>query len=72
MKKVKYIQRYNDEGFAIRNREMFLLRCCDCGLVHKMVVSSLKQRRGSIIGIAATRDNRRTAASRRAKCSFHS
>lgn len=67
MPRAKYIQRYDNDGWTIKNREVFLVRCCDCGLVHKLLVNAPKHRKGSILGIAAARDNRRTANSRRVK-----
>lgn len=61
----RYIQRTDGEGFTIRNREMFKIACCDCGLVHQVVVVALGCRDGKELGFAARRDNRATAARRR-------
>lgn len=61
----RYVKRKDGEGFNIRNREVFRLGCCDCGLVHNLVVSVRGKRRGFILGIAAERNERATAAKRR-------
>lgn len=62
---MKYVQRKDGEGFTIRNREPFRIGCCDCGLVHNLVVVVRGRRRGFILGIAAERNERATAAKRR-------
>lgn len=55
-----YKQRRDGEGFTIKRGELFRLACCDCGLVHDMVLTG----RGHI-GVAAKRNNRATAQRRR-------
>jgi hypothetical protein len=65
--RAKYVQRHDNEGWTIKNRTMFLIACCDCKLIHKLVINAPKQRKGSLLGIAAARDNRRTANARRKK-----
>lgn len=61
----RYIQRKDGEGWSIRNREIFRLACCDCGLVHNLVIAISGKRRGTIIGISAERNERATAQKRR-------
>lgn len=62
MARAKYIQREDNEGFAYKSGEIFRLACCDCGLVHDMVLVS--ERKG-MIGVSARRNNRATGARRR-------
>ena len=57
----RYTPRKDCEGWSVESGEVFKLACCDCGLVHQMVLVSDGER----IGIAARRDNRATAARRR-------
>lgn len=40
------------EGFYLKSEEVFKLKCCDCGLVHKMVLVSED---GNDIGVAMER-----------------
>lgn len=61
----RYAQRKDGEGFAVPNKQIFKLACCDCGLVHQFAVVAEGVRKGAAIGIAAKRDNRATAARRR-------
>lgn len=63
----RYIQRVNGEGFAVKNRTVFRLSCCDCGLVHNLVLHVRDRKRGFLIGIAAERNERATSAKRRKK-----
>ena len=63
----KYVQRQDNEGFEIPNGEPYKLACCDCGLVHQIVILAPRLKKGAIIGFAARRDNRATAARRRKK-----
>ena len=58
----RYRQRLDCEGWSEPSGKPFKLACCDCGLVHRMVLISED---GKPIGIAAKRDNRATAARRR-------
>ena len=67
MKGSKYTQRTDGEGFEIPNKTVYKLACCDCGLVHQIVIAAPKLKRGEPIGFAAKRDNRATAQIRRAK-----
>lgn len=57
----RYIQRKDGEGWAQKAGEVFRIACCDCGLVHDLVVTN---GRGQV-GIAARRNNRATAQRRR-------
>jgi hypothetical protein len=58
---VKYIQRIDGEGFTVPSGEIYRIACCDCGLVHDFVFVSGER----VVGIAAKRNNRATAARRR-------
>lgn len=58
---MKYRQRKDCEGWEIKSGQPFRLACCDCGLVHDVVVV----REGKSLGIAAKRNARATAARRR-------
>jgi hypothetical protein len=62
----RYTQRFDREGFEIRNKVIFKLACCDCGLVHRVAIAAPILRKGVKIGIAVERDIRATAAKRRA------
>lgn len=61
---VKYVQRYDEEGFEVPSGELHRIACCDCGLVHDFVFISED---GKPIGIAARRNNRSTSQRRRKK-----
>jgi hypothetical protein len=61
--RVTYQSRKDGEGWAQKSGEVFKLECCDCGLVHRIVIMAGKP--GGLIGIAASRDNRATAQRRR-------
>jgi hypothetical protein len=61
---VKYVERFDDEGFEVPSGELYRIACCDCGLVHDFVFVSED---GKNIGIAARRNNRSTAQRRRTK-----
>jgi len=67
MIKTKYTQRHDNEGFTIPNKTIYKLACCDCGLVHQIVIAAPGLKKGAKIGFAAKRDNRATANRRRAK-----
>lgn len=58
-----YTQRIDNEGWTEQSKVPFKLACCDCGLIHTMVLVAGKK--GSPIGIAAARDNRATGQRRR-------
>jgi len=57
----RYIQRIDGEGWEVKAGEIFKLACCDCGLVHQVVIVVNKGK----VGIAAKRDNRATGQRRR-------
>jgi hypothetical protein len=59
----RYIQRLDNEGWTEKSGVPFKLACCDCGLVHQVVIVA----DGEDIGIAARRDNRATGQRRRRK-----
>lgn len=60
----RYKQVHDNVGFAMKSGEVFKLACCDCGLVHRVVMVS--NRKGEI-GVAMKRDKRATAGRRRRK-----
>lgn len=60
--RVKYVQRKDGEGFEVPSGEVYLLACCDCGLVHDFVFVSED---GKPIGVAARRNVRETRKRRR-------
>ena len=62
---MRYAQRKDGEGWSIRNREMFRIGCCDCGLVHDLVIHVRGRRKGFIVGIAGKRNERATAQKRK-------
>lgn len=47
-----YLQIVDEEGFEIESEEMFRLKCCDCGLIHEVVLVSED---GNNIGVAMRR-----------------
>ena len=53
-----------DKGVSIRSKRLVMLACCDCGLIHRVIMVSHD---GKSIGLAMKRDNRATAARRRSK-----
>ncbi len=61
----KYTQRSDGEGFEVPNGQVYKLACCDCGLVHQIVILAPGVEKGTPLGFAAKRDNRATAARRR-------
>lgn len=63
----RYIQRQNGEGWEIKNRIPFRVSCCDCGLVHNIVIHAPGLRKGSTLGIAAERNERATGQKRRSE-----
>lgn len=58
----EYKQIIDGVGFALRSSEIWRLACCDCGLVHDVV---LIKRRGSWVGVAMKRNKRATTHRRR-------
>ena len=61
----RYIQRQDGEGFVIPKDEVFRLACCDCGLVHDIVISY--DEKSNELGMATKRNNRATAQRRKSK-----
>ena len=59
----KYKQRKDGEGFVVPLNEIYRLACCDCGLVHDIVLSYDKET--GELGMATKRNNRATAQRRR-------
>ena len=59
----RYKQRQDGEGFVIPKDEVFRLACCDCGLVHDIVISYDKDT--NALGMATKRNNKATAQRRR-------
>lgn len=37
-----FLQMVDGEGITVNSNEIFLFRCCDCGLTHKMVIATEK------------------------------
>lgn len=75
---MKYTQQYDGEWVSPRMNNAYKIKCCDCGLVHKLkfVIFKLTKRKkngfwvgkrvtGHKVMLAAWRDVRATAASRR-------
>lgn len=60
--KNKFYQVVDGVGFSMRSAQRFKLACCDCGLVHDIVIVG---RRGGHLGIAMRRNKRATAARRK-------
>jgi len=56
-----YIKWKDGEGMEFRSGEIFKFACCDCGLVHNVVIVA----RGRKVGMAVKRNQRATAAKRR-------
>lgn len=59
----RYKQRKDGEGFVVPLDEVYRLACCDCGLVHDIVLSYDKET--GELGMATKRNNRATAQRRR-------
>lgn len=59
----KYERLADGAGVEVTHGKMFKLACCDCGLVHKVVIVA----DGKKIGVALARDKRATAAMRRGR-----
>lgn len=51
----KYTQRKDNEGWEEKSGVPFKLACCDCGLVHQVVI--VAGRKGSKIGVADKRQD---------------
>lgn len=63
---LKYQQLTETSDHAtVNSRELFRLACCDCGLVHDVVI--VGGRKGRPVGIAMRRNKRATAQKRRVK-----
>lgn len=60
---MRYTQRTDGEGFTVKSGQRTRFACCDCGLVHDFAFVAS----GKLIGIAAQRNVRATAARRRRK-----
>lgn len=63
MKRVRYTQVYDGEWIRPMPQRGHKMRCCDCGLVHRM---NFKVSGGKVM-FQAYRDARATAATRRRK-----
>ena len=59
----RYKQRKDGEGFVVPLDQIYRLACCDCGLVHDVVLSYDPQT--GELGMATRRNNRATAQRRR-------
>jgi uncharacterized Zn finger protein len=58
----RYFQIIDGEGFTLPSGEKVRFACCDCGLVHDMVVVTHDRKP---VGVAMRRNNRSTAQRRR-------
>jgi hypothetical protein len=58
---IEYTQRFDNEGFEVPHGEIYLMACCDCGLVHDFVFISGDEKP---IGVAARRNEVETAKRR--------
>jgi hypothetical protein len=54
-------QIFDDQPFAMRSRTPFTLECCDCSLVHDVV---LTKRKGPYVGVVMRRNLQATKAAR--------
>lgn len=64
---MRYRTLKDGEGVTVLNRIPFKFACCDCGLVHDVVIVASGKRVKREIGLAVKRNKRSTAARRRAK-----
>lgn len=53
----------DEEGIELKSQEKFRFACCDCGLVHDMVIATRK--RGEPVGLAVKRNRRATTMRRK-------
>lgn len=60
---MRYVQRFDGEGFEIDPGRVTRWACCDCGLVHDLAFVI----EDGVIGVAASVNKRATAARRRKK-----
>lgn len=60
--KMKYEKLTDGIGVAMPANTIFRFACCDCGLVHDMVIAAATQKE---VGLAVRRNKRATAARRR-------
>lgn len=56
-----YEQLHDNEGVTLESEKPFAFKCCDCGLVHRMVIVSED---GRPVGFAVQRDQKATAEAR--------
>lgn len=59
-----YQQVIDGIGFSLRSRQKFRLACCDCGLVHDVVIAVGK---GGWFGMAMRRNKKATKSRRKEK-----
>lgn len=65
---MRYVQRYDGEGFEVQSGTPTRWACCDCGLVHDIVFVSVDDQgevKDEPIGVATKRNMRATAQRRR-------
>jgi hypothetical protein len=62
--RVKYQELESESHFDFPAGVEIFVQCCDCGLVHKEIYTPLGN---GMIRMTAERDNRKTAAQRRAR-----
>lgn len=58
----RYTQRKDGVPFTIRSGEMHRIACCDCGLVHDVLITLQDSK---TLRVCAKRNNRATAQRRR-------
>jgi len=68
MTKSKYLKLKDGDGFEVSSKDggVLYFSCCDCGLVHRLVVEPVNLKI-KIIRAHLFRENRRTAAVRRVR-----
>jgi hypothetical protein len=59
---MKYEKMKDGVGITMPANRIFRFACCDCGLVHDMVIAAAGRRE---VGLAVRRNKRATAARRR-------
>lgn len=61
----KYKVLIDGEGWTVSNATLFKFACCDCGLIHNVVIVAPKTRKGVELGFAVQRNKRATSQRRR-------
>lgn len=61
----KYKVLIDGEGETVSNKSIFKFACCDCGLIHNVVIVAPNTRKGVELGFAVQRNKRATGQRRR-------